>query len=440
MKDDKKIHQRKAVFDFDRLKFIYNLLLVLFPVLGIYTTVVPSVNLGELLLMAAFPFLAVDALNKNVEINPYWNFLVYSLVSTFLVVMSEQTVDYMNVVFMVLRLFFHAALYVWLGYLYLDIKLLMKIYKVFVYAAVGLIFAQWIVFRLTGYLIPYLIPWFQLRWTIKSPAEVFAYRASHTPLRISAFFVEPADYAQFITPFYIYLLFKKEKKTRTEWIFVGLILLSVLIATSALFLISIVLVSLIWLVWKIKNHGVSSVGLILLSGAFVALLLYMAMSGDMENLEGLLDRLSEIDSSKGATSGNMRVLRGFAVFSKLDPINKIFGVGVGNTFSYSISHGIKTPYDYGTSENFINFMSSLSNILVWNGAVGFVIYLAVMIRQYIRSERVGKVLLLYLLILMLSASIYVVPTYPFMISLIIGFERGREQSEQEGEGMTIEQY
>ena len=65
---------------------------------------------------------------------------------------------------------------------------------------------------------------------------------------------------------------------------------------------------------------------------------------------------------------------------------------------------------------------------------------AVMIRQYIRSERVGKVLLLYLLILMLSASIYVVPTYPFMISLIIGFERGREQSEQEGEGMTIEQY
>ena len=65
-----------------------------------------------------------------------------------------------------------------------------------------------------------------------------------------------------------------------------------LIATSALFLISIVLVSLIWLVWKIKNHGVSSVGLILLSGAFVALLIYMAMSGDMENLEGLLDRLS----------------------------------------------------------------------------------------------------------------------------------------------------
>ena len=170
MKDDKKIHQRNAVFDFDRLKFIYNLLLVLFPVLGIYTTVVPSVNLGELLLMAAFPFLAVDALNKNVEINPYWNFLAYSLVSTFLVVMSEQTVDYMNVVFMVLRLFFHAALYVWLGYLYLDIRLLMKIYKAFVYAAVGLIFAQWIVFRLTGYLIPYLIPWFQLRWTIKSPA------------------------------------------------------------------------------------------------------------------------------------------------------------------------------------------------------------------------------------------------------------------------------
>lgn len=450
MRDSNAIYQRYAVFDNDRLKLIYNLLIVLFPVLGIYTTFVPSVNLGELLLMAAFPFLALDALNKNVEMNPYWNFLIYSLVSTFLVVMNEQMVDYMNVLFMVLRLFFHASLYIWLGYIYLDTKLLMKIYKAFVYAAVCLIFAQWIVFKLTGYLIPYLIPWLQLKWTIKSPVEVFAYRASHTPLRLSAFFVEPADYAQFITPFYIYLLFKNEKKTRTEWIFVFLIALSVFISTSALFLISIVLVSIIWLVWRIKNHGVSSAGLIIISGSIVALLIYMSLAGNLNSLEDLLDRLSEIDSSKGATSGNMRVLRGFAVFSKLDFVNKIFGVGVGNTYSYSIYHDIKTPYDYGTSENFINFMGSLSNILVWNGAVGFVIYLAVMIRQYIRSGRVGKVLIIYLAILMLSASIYVVPTYPFILSLIIGFERERIEHRDEDtsenddnkdvEEMKIEQY
>lgn len=429
MRKRNKIYQRYAVFDSDRLKLIYNLLMVLFPVLGIYTTFVPSVNLGELLLMAAFPFLMVDAFHKNVVLNPYWNFLIYSLVSSFMVVMNEQTVDYMNVVFMTLRLFFHASLYIWLGYVYLDIGLLMRIYKVFVYVAVCLIFAQWIIFKLTGYLIPYLIPWLELRWTIKSPAEVFAYRATHLPLRLSAFFVEPADYAQFITPFYIYLLFKEEKKTRTEWIFVLLIVASVVISTSALFLISIVMISFLWFIRTIKKHGITRAGILVVTFLMIALLIYLMAEGGMNIVSGFLERLSEIDSSKGATSGNMRVLRGFAVFSKLDFIHKLFGVGVGNTYSYSLSHDIRTPYDYGTSENFINFMSSLSNILVWNGAVGFAIYLAVMIRQYLCSERVGKVLILYLAILMLSASIYVVPTYPFILSLIIGYERGQHETD-----------
>lgn len=424
MDNSNTITRRRAVFDDEKLKILYNLLLVLFPVLGIYTTFVPSVNLGELLLMAAFPFLLVDALGRRVVLNPYWNFILYALISTFVVVVNERFVDYANVLFMTLRLIFHASLYLWLGYIYLDRKLLMKLYKGFVYAAVCLIFAQWIVFRLTGYLIPYLIPWLQLRWTIKNPVEVFAYRASHLPLRLSAFFVEPADYAQFVTPFFICQLFKNEKKTKTEWVFLALIVASVLISTSALFLVSVAIVCLLWLVWRIKRNGVTRTGLLLISGSFAAALLYVFFSGNISGVGELLDRLSEIDSAKGATSGNMRVLRGFAVFGKLDLPNQLFGVGVGNTYHYSIAHSIKTQYDYGTSENFINFMSSLSNILVWNGGVGLAIYLTVMVRQFICSERVGKVLILYLLILMLSASIYVVPTYPFLLSLIIGYERG----------------
>lgn len=401
------------------------MLIVLFPVLGIYTTFVPSVNLGELLLMAAFPFLFLGAPEKNTPLHPYWIFLAYSGISTLLVVMNEQLVDYFNVIFMLLRLLFHAALYLWLGYIYLDAALLMRIYKAFVYAAVILIFAQWIVFKLTGYLIPYLIPWLELRWTIKSPVEVFAYRVSHPPIRLSSFFVEPADYAQFVTPFYIYLLFKDEKKTQTEWLFVFLIALSVVISTSALFFISVLVISLIWAVWTVRSRGFTYFGLFLTIILSATVLIYLLHHPSINGLDGLTERLAEIDSSKGATSGNMRVLRGFAVFSKLDFINQLFGVGVGNTYCYSLSHGIRTPYDYGTSENFINFMSSLTNILVWNGAVGFAVYLAVMIRQYRRSERVGKMLIFYLAILMFSASIYVVPTYPFMLLLIMGFERSR---------------
>ncbi|MBQ1398210.1 MAG: hypothetical protein IIY89_06925, partial [Clostridia bacterium] len=68
--NNSKLEQRYAVFHYNRLKLIYHLLIVLFPVLGIYTTFVPSVNLGELLLMAAFPFLFLGAPEKNTPLHP----------------------------------------------------------------------------------------------------------------------------------------------------------------------------------------------------------------------------------------------------------------------------------------------------------------------------------------------------------------------------------
>lgn len=405
------------------LKVVFNLLLVLFPIMGAYKSLLESVNAGELLFMISLPLFLIDAVNKKTQWSPYWLFLLFGIATTYIAVVVEISTDYFNVTFMILRLLFHAVIYLWLAKIYFDMKIFILIYKTIAYAAVVFILLQWLVFAATGYLIPYLIPWMKLRWTIENPAEIYYFRIHESQLRLSSFFVEPADYAQFVTPLYIYVLFKKIKITKDEIVFVFMLLVSVIISTSALFVISIFAITALWYVMRLQYHNGDVRCLMTVALIVILITLFFIVFRNNEWVQKMFQRFSEIDPSKGATSGNMRVLRGFAVFSELNLINKIFGVGVGNTAHYMVNHGISTAYDYGKTDNQLNFMSSFSNILVWNGFAGAMLYIYLTVRQLFRSNGIAKVMMFYLVILMFSASIYVVPTYPFLMTIIIGNEK-----------------
>lgn len=406
-----------------RLVFIYNFLLIIFPVLGIYKSpIVENISVGEVILMLFTPVFAIFAFNRKTRWDFYWVFLLWTAATTCFAVTLEAAVDYVNVFFTLLRLIFHAVIYLWFARVYFDRRIFMKIYKVFVYAAVVFIFLQYAVYLATGRLIPYLLPGLKLRWTLTTASEIYAFRLTESPIRLSAFFVEPASYAQFVTPFLVWLLFRKEKRTKTEISFIALICASVAISTSASFLFSIAAVLCVWYMHRIFIAKNTVTPLFILVAIIAAGAVFLMIYSGNDTLDMLIGRFTEVDSSKGATSGNMRVLRGFAVFGEVDFINKLFGVGAGNTYGYMINHNIRTQYDYSNAENQLNYMNGISSILVWGGISGLLLYLSIMFRRFMRSDTVGKAMIFYLAILMFSASIYVMPVYVLLMTVIFGSE------------------
>ena len=134
-------------------------------------------------------------------------------------------------------------------------------------------------------------------------------------------------------------------------------------------MMGLALIGLIWL-YKWSKHNSWSVIIVpavVISGT--VLLVYLLNTN--EQMQNLMVRLAEVDLTAGASSGNQRIIRGFAVWLKLPLYLQIFGTGFGNISQTLLSYKISTPFDpyYGSA-----YMNATAEMLVSGGVVGFVLF------------------------------------------------------------------
>lgn len=396
--------------------------LVLFPLLGLYGVFSRSVTFADLAIIPAIGVIVLFGLMDGFQVseNLYICFAAWFLFTALIISPFWKGLFSAGTITSILQNTIYFATVILIAPTYFDCKLAFKVYSNVVLLLSGILFIQVALHFVTGSITPWVL---NSRFfpAVYVPEDFFTggYLAmiQNTSYRPSSLFSEPALFAQYVTPCLILNLYKKNKN-RKSFVTVLLVTVSVLLAGSANGIVYVLtawgLFGIHFVAEKVANKQTRfKVWFVVLMFLVIALLpkVLEAFSGLMGSL---FVRFGEILDLKGISSGSMRVVRGWQIFAGLSIPEKIFGIGTGNIIPYLNLHPhIVTMF----VKAYNGYMSGLSSIFVNSGIIGGTLYLLWWFRRYKSGQTVVKSLLAYLMIYLLASSSF--NTVQFMLTMVI---------------------
>lgn len=222
-------------------------------------------------------------------------------------------------------------------------------------------------------------------------------------IRPTSIFPEPQVYATYILPLVIILLEKKEKAL------VVFFSLSICLSTSSLGILALLFIFLYYFCLndlKIRKKAFILLGLILV--------IFIMLKIPFFNYS--MNKILETDFTN-----NVRLTRGFNVFTKLDLPQMIFGIGYNN-FGYfldqnylimndTISHVMKNPA----------YITSIYETLVYFGLIGFGIY-GIFFISFLKQKKF-RVLILLLFVLSFAQTILFNGSWLFYLIIYFNYTK-----------------
>lgn len=396
----------------------FSLLLVLYPVLHLYS--INGFNLGYLCFFAGIVlfFIYNVYLQNRIMFNPCINrfFCYMAIVPPFMNAIFTSNWGQM------------LQTGTWLFLLYVIIfsnsiekSLFLRYYKIVVYMAVIFFLFQEIVYYTSGNRISGIIPFLDFSfYQDRNTADMVEFQQNTN--RSSSFFMEPAMFAQFLLP----ALIMNMKYTRKNCIaFSGLILVFLLLRSGIGLLASgccVIIVVVRFLISDLTKKIIVRFSLVTIA---LCIGLYVAKT---EYGEELLNRTSEFDASENETSGFVRVIRGYYLFSDLKMGQQFFGVGTKNL--ETVINDSRYAFMFGEEEVYLN---GIQAILVGGGYLGLSLFLLMLYSIGRKIDFTGKMMLWIFLVLSLAAAtylsslmlLYMILAYSFKKTPIYGIQNIR---------------
>lgn len=377
------------------------------PILHIYR--LPNVSIFTIGDLAVIILFIYSLLKNNYRINNkmYAIFLTYSVVISLSMVFLGIREDYSEVINRMLReLLYGFCFLIWSNKNYFSKTQILDLYNKISIFLSSLVYIQYI-----GIIFfhKYIFFWFK-----KLPLHVamdnstflnnIIYSINTGDYRPSGIFTEPAHFAQYILPMLIITIFLK-KNIKLEIFFLG----AILISGSSNGIISLVVIIIIQLLLLIKTKKYLIPVYCLL---FISFFIIYAKLGLHQTI---MEKFLGFGSSISHTSANLRIYRGFNLFSQLPMVFSILGVGGGSIIS--IIKKIELTDYYSFAGDYIN---SISYLLISYGIIGFTLYI-LSFKEYIFSKKytiTNLVMIIILFVLLSTSSLYVSPIYLLMLLLI----------------------
>ena len=198
------------------MKKLYTLVLVLFPLLSVYATPIPSISLGELILILICFLIFIDmCFNKNKSIRiiyPLFLFCSYIIIqycfSAFL-----HSNQYMSGVLMrTIHLLFYYFVVCFLAKNYFDFKSGIKYLRNISILCSIYIYIQVIGMKIFNFYIPGVVTWLPLmRTTLSDYGDNYTGQSTFRPYSL---FNEPAEYSTYVVLYLLIGLLMKKKSFR----------------------------------------------------------------------------------------------------------------------------------------------------------------------------------------------------------------------------------
>ena len=211
--------------------------------------------------------------------------------------------------------------------------------------------------------------------------------------RPSGMFSEPSHFAEMglLTAFY-YLFISR------NCIKLAIVCSALIISTSALGIVGLVLMFLLYAIHYIFSKSVGqlkkTVFIVLLLICGTVLIYWVFMT----------DNLVVLRILEGSTS-SVRVNRSFELYDLLDPVEKVFGIGTQNQAYYLDFHGITLPSDAAETLAHREFAQTFGYILCTLGLVGMIAFWTPFLKMFIKGSYASRSLILMFGFVCLTACI-----------------------------------
>ncbi len=409
-------------------------ILVIIPIVAQYGFFTKSITIADLLILPPV-ILAMWYLLKEGQIVIYdvlyLIFAIWCICSAMFIVPLISGEISNQVILSTIQNIYYFAIVLLLAPKYVNIVESFNIYSKVVIVLCIIVFVQLILNIFTGVITPWVINSSFLP-LVYAPDNFFV--GGYQQLVVNTFyrplslFTEPALFAQYVIPCLVLNIFKKNK-SRREYCVIIFVTLATLMSKSANGVVYLVIcwgfafIYRIYRNFKTKSFYMKKKYVIIFSLGLSIVILFMinnSKSIEVNRSFSLTNRLNEILDDKGESSGSMRVMRGWQIYSGLKPLEKIFGIGTGNIVDYLNSN----PYIVKMfTQAYNGYMSGLSSIFVNMGIVGAIIYIMWLYKYFKIPKGVVKGLVIFQLLYLIASSSFNTPVFILVTVLIISYSK-----------------
>ena len=236
--------------------------------------------------------------------------------------------------------------------------------------------------------------------------------------RPSSFFSEPSHYSLYILPSLCLLLFKEShRKIRiSEIIYLIASSFSILLSGSWNGIIMMIIIYFYFIFYRLHNRYHNKVLTIVLIIICIAVIILQFNKIILS--ENVFLSLFSIKSE-------YRIWRGFDLYSKLPLFDKVFGIGYRNLTNYHNRYNISSIFDASNSMVNYEYLNMLSQILIYSGLIGLIIFIIGVIDLFSKSISGSRAIIICFIILGISSSILLDPTWMLYICLILASNQRR---------------
>lgn len=243
--------------------------------------------------------------------------------------------------------------------------------------------------------------------------------------RWSAVFTEPAHFAQYVCLPLCILLFGRGDlfRDKKRLFCTAVVTLAVFLSRSAN---GVFLGAMVWALFiasKMRRRlSAQKFALIIL--AAIAAVVFVCRT---DFIQTAWARVQTTNARAGASTGNQRLLQGFAIYEQLPAWAKIIGIGYGNLEGFLLENNVRTAFlsDVGNE-----YMNGFSTVLVSGGIVGLIWYLAIWLRMFFEYRSpMSRAAWLVITVLMCTSAMFYSPT---LLMYLIFIKKGNSSFERKG--------
>lgn len=343
----------------------------LFPVLAQYS--LPLISYGFVLLLIYFIIKFFDG-NGQLCINrAIFLFIVYALMQQLIVYLASGTfsTNRNTYFFMIICLFFLASSK------RLEKESFIKVYYVIALICSVLVLYQFVMSNIIG------IPQSAIQ-ILPVDAEDQHYWMANK-MRASGLFTEPQAYSSYVLPLLVWLLYEKKYKSA---IFISICIFS---STSSQ---GIILAFVLWVMFLLIDQKNIVKKVFVIVGIAIGIIIALLGLRKIDIFSFTINKILSIDFF----AYNIRLTKGFEIYSEMPLNDKIVGIGAGNLSSYLLQGDFDFFWINLTQEQLLGYITTMANTLVSYGLLGFFLYLNIF-RKNIRTTSIPSKFLLLIIFL-----------------------------------------
>ena len=291
----------------------------------------------------------------------------------------------------------------------------LSLYKKIAYLAVIFLIIQKILLLTTGLKISGIAEFLPLDMGEDIDASLFYDYYIGETSRLSSFFSEPALFVQYVLPLFVIELFSANKFR--DWLKVGLVFLSILWTESGNGLIVLIIVFISYIIHYLVSGA--ALKIIIVPVILVGALIFGQLYINTESGEKLLERQTELNSGIEASSGFLRILRGYYVYDEYSPLEKLIGI---NNLSKQVEkiNTCKAAHTFGEDDYYAN---TFQKFLLNTGIIGAILFFVIMAYLFRNNTPVGRTIVLVYIGLSFIAASYLAPIMFMYLYIANGYKQ-----------------